>query len=90
MVEPPMTTINREPLGIRKVDYQQDRRLFRRAAKAEARHILTGHLLASDEQMVRCVADALMRGWEAGVITGVTATKGRVQESLETGRLVKA
>jgi hypothetical protein len=85
-----MSRRNDNPLGIRKLDVQDARREFRRQSFQEARRILSGHLLTNqDDQLVRCVADALMRGWEAGVTEGAGATRGRVAEALQRGTLVK-
>lgn len=81
--------IKRNPLGIRKLDVQQARREYRRQARVEAARILSGHLLAADNQMVGCVADALMIGWEAGVSHGASATRERLAEALDNGTLVK-
>jgi hypothetical protein len=82
--------IQRNPLGIRKVDYQGERRTFRREEAPQlARRILSGHLLAQDDQMIRCVVEALMTGWEQGAAIGAKKTRDRVAEALDKGTLFK-
>lgn len=75
------------PLGIRKLDVQAERRQWRREARLRAPRFCSGHLLVADEQMVRLVANALMSGWEEGVRIGAQATRDRVAEALENGKL---
>lgn len=73
------------PLGIRKVDYQQERREAERAARNYSKN----GWVQMPEEWQFAVAAAYMRGWEDGAKVGVQATKGRVREALTKGTLVK-
>jgi hypothetical protein len=82
--------IQRNPLGIRKLDVQAERRSYQRAARTEAARLLNGYLLNShDEQLLRVVTTAMLHGWEDGVACGALATRERVAEALAKGTLVK-
>jgi hypothetical protein len=87
-------TIHREPLGIRKVDYQADRRAYRRSMWDRAVRMFeywtsNRQQGLSDKEICRLVEVAFEMGWEDGVKVGVARTKDRVKESLDNGRLVK-
>jgi hypothetical protein len=41
------------------------------------------------ENLIRLIEVALDDGWERGVTVGAKATRDRVKESLDNGRLVK-
>jgi hypothetical protein len=79
--------INREPLGIRKLDVQAERRQARRDARLDARQICESFGLGIDESMIRALNVALIQGWERGVAVGAARTRDRVQESINNGRL---
>jgi len=90
-----------EPLGIRKVDYQQQRRDWRRTdSRQEKQHLIKlfedlrdrqGHRQLTESEAAEWVIGiALEYGWEQGVKVGVEQTKARVQESLANGKLIKA
>lgn len=89
--------IQREPLGIRKLDVQQARREYRREAKriAESRvrfwfeDTRLGKLDLTIENVQRLAECLLEEGWEDGVRVGAERTRDRVAESLKSGRLVK-
>jgi len=81
---------NLNPLGIRKLDVQKQRREWERElSPIEAERILGAHLLNCDQQMMRMAIHALCKGWEEGVKVGAQATRERVAESLANGKLVK-
>lgn len=84
---------NNEPLGIRKVDYQHERRQARRdhniTAKAQAHFWFDGKEITQDKVILFAKA-MLDQGWEEGAKVGVEKTKARVIESLENGKLKKS
>jgi hypothetical protein len=90
-------TINREPLGIRKLDVQARRRAYRKASREEAAKTVKFWFSSeayrpmplTEENVLRLAEVMLERGWEAGVVDGAAATRERVAESLANGRLVK-
>jgi hypothetical protein len=82
------------PLGVRKLDVQEPRRVSRREHRiAAARLIEFGarldHGKLSERDVLRLVTTALDIGWEEGVKIGSAAQLGRVREALENGTLIK-
>lgn len=92
-------TINREPLGIRKLDVQAVRRERRREHKVEAERTFEfwfgektwrrEPMPMTRENIIRFGETLLENGWTEGVHDGAKATRERVAESLANGRLVK-
>ena len=80
---------NENPLGIRKVDYQHERRLMQRSLSKTEAATSAQWMGLDDDEVIRYGAIMYARGWEEGVRVGVDKTKGRVAEALETGKLVK-
>jgi hypothetical protein len=88
-----MRTINRNPLGVRKLDVQDKRRKSRAGAKEWAWQRLDGwigrHGQPSITDIEWLLIDAYNRGWEDGVRTGSQAQLSRLREALQRGTLVK-
>jgi hypothetical protein len=77
------------PLGIRKLDVQKERRESVKAARAEAERMLTFYSIKTEADIRHFLAVAYNRGWEAGVNIGASATRGRVAEAIDKGTLLK-
>jgi len=88
---------NENPLGIRKLDVQFERRTVERVtanawAERTTDYWFGQHSNLSAEDLVqvkRLVATAYSVGWNEGVKLGATKTRDRVAEALEQGKLVK-
>jgi hypothetical protein len=89
-------SIKRNPLGIRKLDVQQDRREMRRASAMQARQLAEDFLIdcPDDPQQERAILNAIrvgiMRGFEEGIKVGALRTRNRVGEAIASGKLVKS
>jgi hypothetical protein len=83
------------PLGIRKVDYQAERREawknHREVVEKTFEFYFGGREVGTIErhELERFAKNLLDMGWEEGVRQGVKSTKARVAEALENGTLVK-
>lgn len=87
-------TINRNPLGIRKLDVQAERRQARQEAKQFASRLFANWNRSYSggwdaEEIQRAIAAAYLAGWQDGVHQGAKATRERVQEALDNGTLRK-
>ena len=81
---------NENPLGIRKVDYQKERRLMERTiSKNHVEGVATKIWGIHDPEVIRFGTAMYANGWEEGVRVGVDATKARIAESLKNGNLIK-
>jgi hypothetical protein len=88
----PYKQIQREPLGIRKLDVQKPRREMEKELSelvAWSAKWWFEHSEPTQENVQRFAEAMYARGWEHGVRVGAAATRDRVAESLENGRLVK-
>lgn len=85
-----MSQRNDEPLGIRKIDVQKERRVMERVeSKEDVERVARRVWHITDPETIRFAVAMYCTGWERGVTVGVTATKNRVTESLGNGKLVK-
>ena len=93
-----MRTINCNPLGIRKLDVQQRRRVANREHRDAAAvhfdnwfaHGWRREPLPLDRENVIRFAEAMLHyGYERGIHEGALATRERVAEALQRGTLVK-
>lgn len=88
-----MSRRNENPLGIRKVDYQHERREVERVTSKHVPWSLIERGLwkgvSTDPESTRFASTMYCYGWEAGVRVGVDKTKERIAEALERGTLIK-
>lgn len=85
-----MARRNENPLGIRKVDYQNERReMERHTSKEHVELLARGIWGITDPEAIRFATVMFAHGWNEGVRVGVDKTKARIAESLENGKLVK-